>query len=226
MASSTVSAGGGGTLATLFGSVHVPSQYAGIIQMAAAQYHIRPALLAAQIQTESSFNPNARSSAGAVGIAQFEPATAASLGVNPYDPQSAILGMAKLDAQNIARFGSEASALAAYNLGAGAIPSGGGVPAAAKGYVSRILGLAGGTNTTNANADGTTTQTPPSSPIADVFTHLTSAAFYRRVGLGVLGAIVIGLSLWFMLGRTNTGQAIQSHVAGTVKHAAEAAVVA
>ena len=47
---------------------------------------IPPDSFVRQIQQESGFNPAAISSAGAIGIAQFMPATAAGMGFDPHDP--------------------------------------------------------------------------------------------------------------------------------------------
>jgi surface antigen len=49
-----------------------------------------------QINAESGFNPHAVSPAGAIGIAQFMPATAAGLGINPWDPIGIQLRIAEL----------------------------------------------------------------------------------------------------------------------------------
>lgn len=70
-----------------------------------------------QIQQESGFNPNARSGAGAVGIAQFIPSTAREYGVNPLDPISSLAGAAAYDARLLHQYGSIARALSAYNSG-------------------------------------------------------------------------------------------------------------
>ena len=67
---------------------------------------------------ESNFNPFARSHAGALGIAQFMPSTAAAMGVaNPLDSAQAIDGQADLMRDLLRRFGAVALALAAYNAG-------------------------------------------------------------------------------------------------------------
>jgi soluble lytic murein transglycosylase-like protein len=83
---------------------------------------IDPVLFVRQIEVESRFDPQAVSPAGAVGIAQFLPQTAARLGVNPTDPVSALWGAAHYMAE-LVRFygGDEARALAAYNAGPGAV---------------------------------------------------------------------------------------------------------
>jgi mannose-6-phosphate isomerase-like protein (cupin superfamily) len=64
----------------------VPSQFAPALARAAQRSSVSASLLAAQIYQESHFNPFARSSAGALGIAQFMPATARAYGLsNPFD---------------------------------------------------------------------------------------------------------------------------------------------
>ncbi|MBA2393996.1 MAG: transglycosylase SLT domain-containing protein [Ktedonobacteraceae bacterium] len=75
-----------------------------------------------QIQQESGFNPNVVSSAGAIGIAQFMPATAAGMGFDPHDPvvslRMAALSMAQMQ---VSYHGDDAKALAAYNAGKGTV---------------------------------------------------------------------------------------------------------
>ena len=67
---------------------------------------------------ESNFNPYAGSPAGAQGIAQFMPSTAAAYGLrNPFDPEEAIDAQAHLMSDLIHQFGSPQLALAAYNAG-------------------------------------------------------------------------------------------------------------
>ncbi len=79
---------------------------------------ISPTLYVRQINAESGFNPKALSPAGAEGIAQFLPATAQALGVDPWDPVAALHAAARLMASYVSSYGGEyAKALAAYNAG-------------------------------------------------------------------------------------------------------------
>jgi soluble lytic murein transglycosylase-like protein len=104
--------------------------YGAEITAAAQRNGLDPALLAGLIKQESGFDPNARSGAGAQGLTQLMPGTAAGLGVsNPLDPAQAIEGGAKYLKQQLDRFGGDtARALAAYNAGPGAVQRFGGVP--------------------------------------------------------------------------------------------------
>ena len=79
---------------------------------------ISPTLYVRQINAESGFNPKALSPAGAEGIAQFLPATAQALGVDPWDPVAALHAAARLMASYVSRYGEDyTKALAAYNAG-------------------------------------------------------------------------------------------------------------
>jgi soluble lytic murein transglycosylase-like protein len=116
------------------------------IDAAAARNGVDPALLKALIRQESDFDPSARSGAGAMGLTQLMPGTAASLGVtNPFDPVQAIEGGARYLRAQLDRFGGDpAKALAAYNAGPGAVARFGGVPpyAETQNYVRRVLAYA------------------------------------------------------------------------------------
>ena len=110
----------------------------------AQKYGIDPELFVRQIQMESGFNPRAKSGAGAVGIAQFMPSTAKSMGftagVNPLrDLEMAAKLMAGHLRNNNGRYDL---ALAAYNAGQGNVNKHGGVPPfkETQNYVRNILG--------------------------------------------------------------------------------------
>jgi LAS superfamily LD-carboxypeptidase LdcB len=134
----------------------VPSRYADPIARAASRWNVSAELLAAQLYAESNFNPFARSPAGALGIAQFMPATARSYGLrDPFDPATAIGAQAHLMHDLLARFGhSIPLALAAYNAGAGAVERHGGIPPypETRAYVAKIVGLMGGAGAPHASA--------------------------------------------------------------------------
>jgi hypothetical protein len=122
----------------------VPARFAPVILRAADRWNVPAELLAAQLQAESGFDPNARSPAGALGIAQFMPATARAYGLaNPFDPAAAIDAQARLMRDLLARFGKVELALAAYNAGPGAVERFGGIPpyAETRAYVARIAAL-------------------------------------------------------------------------------------
>jgi soluble lytic murein transglycosylase-like protein len=126
------------------------SAYAPMIEQAAARYGIDPALLYGLIEQESGFDPSASSSAGARGLTQLMPSTAASLGVTePLDPAQSIEGGARYLSQLLHQFaGNTAAALAAYNAGPGAVEQYGGVPPypETQQYVTKVLGYAASYN--------------------------------------------------------------------------------
>ncbi len=142
---------GGGSDGSTRGSdslpAFVPAAYRDPLLESAGRWNVSAALLAAQLMAESGFDPDAVSPAGAQGIAQFIPSTAASYGLtNPFDPVAAIDAQAHLMSDLMEEFGSPALALAAYNAGPGAVEACGCVPSIPEttAYVARILALLGG----------------------------------------------------------------------------------
>lgn len=124
--------------------------YLAAIAQAEGRYSIPPQLLARLLYQESRYRPeiidgSVRSSAGAIGIAQFMPATAADMGVDPLNPDSAIDGAARYLRLLYDGTGTWAGALAAYNWGIGNVRRRGldAAPSETREYVSAILGDVG-----------------------------------------------------------------------------------
>jgi hypothetical protein len=125
----------------------VPAQYREPILRSAARWGVPPALMAGQLMAESGFDPNAGSPAGAQGIAQFMPSTAAAYGLtDPFDPVAAIDAQGHLMSDLLRQFGSPELALAAYNAGPAPVESCNCIPPypETQAYVTRILALIGG----------------------------------------------------------------------------------
>lgn len=125
----------------------VPAQYREPLLRSGSRWDVSPGLLAAQLLAESGFNPTAVSPAGALGIAQFMPATARSYGLrDPFDPVASIDAQAHLMSDLLRRFHSVPLALAAYNAGPGAVAACSCIPPypETRAYVARILALADG----------------------------------------------------------------------------------
>jgi soluble lytic murein transglycosylase-like protein len=135
------------------GAIHVaqqstesPKSAMAIVRQAALAQGVDPALALAVADQESGFNPQATSSAGARGLMQLMPATAAALGVgDTYDPVENAEGGTRYLHDLIERFrGDVRLALAAYNAGPGAVDRYGGIPpfAETQRYVERVMELA------------------------------------------------------------------------------------
>jgi hypothetical protein len=109
----------------------------------AKKYGLDPGVFERQIQQESGFNPNIRSPAGALGVAQIMPATARGWGVNPLNPSQALDAAARNMARYVQQFGSYEKALRAYNAGPGNVERSKSF-AETNNYVRTILGGGGG----------------------------------------------------------------------------------
>ena len=145
------------------------SAYDATIAQAANQYGIPPALLSSLINVESAFNPNAVSSAGAAGLTQLMPATAANLGgSNPFDPTQSIYGGAQALAQDYQATGNWTDALRYYNGGTNwpSIPS-------TQDYASKVLSGAGDTSAMGG-----------SDPLTGAFANALGTAIPGAAGLG------------------------------------------
>lgn len=116
-------------------------EWAPTVVSVAAQQGVDARLLAALVWTESHFTPTAVSHAGAVGLAQLMPATAAGMGVDPWDAVENLAGGARYLRAQVLRFGSVELGLAAYNAGPARVLAAGGIPAITETrlYVVRVL---------------------------------------------------------------------------------------
>lgn len=120
-----------------------------IIQRAAQKYNVPPELLRGLIQQESSFNPRAVSSAGAMGLSQLMPGTAAQYGVkDAYDPEQNVMGGAHYLSDMMRRYNNDPQlALAAYNAGPGNVDKylkrGVPLPSETQNYVPAVMGNVG-----------------------------------------------------------------------------------
>ena len=96
-------------------------KYYSVIREAAEIHGVEPALIAAIIDTESTFNPNAKSKTGAKGLMQLTGATARHYGVtNAYDARQSIMAGTKLLRELLSAFGGNvARSAVAYNAGPG-----------------------------------------------------------------------------------------------------------
>jgi hypothetical protein len=146
-AGNSVGPRGDGSLSSVSLPPFVPGAFRQTLLRAAARWNVSAALLAGQLMAESGFDPDALSPAGAQGIAQFIPSTAASYGLrDPFNPEEAIDAEAHLMSDLVGRFGSPELALAAYNAGPAPVEACHCVPAIpeTRAYVARILALLGG----------------------------------------------------------------------------------
>jgi soluble lytic murein transglycosylase-like protein len=118
------------------------AKWVGTAVVASAnRYGIDPRLLAAVVFVESRFHHASVSAAGARGLGQLMPATAASLGIDPRDPLQNLEGAAHLLRLHLGEFGAVPLALAAYNAGGPAVRHWAGVPpyAETRWYVWAVL---------------------------------------------------------------------------------------
>lgn len=172
------------------------------IQATATAQGVPPQLALSVAQTESSLNPNAVSSAGAQGLFQLMPGTAAAYGVtDAFDPtQNMQAGIAYLS-DLFQQFGDWATALAAYNWGPTNVIKYGAAaaPASTQNYVSSILAASGPTAAAStsvaplpgasSSADDSDVIDVPYSVISDVTSPASSVApnllLLAMLGLGV-----------------------------------------
>lgn len=119
------------------------------VNTASKKYNIDKSLIEAVIKQESSFNPNAKSSAGAMGLMQLMPGTAKEMGVDsPYSIEENVDGGTHYLKNLLDMYaGSKELALSAYNAGPGTLLARGvdskeeinKLPSETKNYVSKIM---------------------------------------------------------------------------------------
>lgn len=221
---------------------YVPAQYKTIINQAASDTGLPESVVAAQVSEESGFNPKAVSPAGAEGMFQFEPATAASYGGgNLFDPSQEVkVYEAYMDALLKQENGNIYAALEVYNAGPNNMQAG-------SGYAETILSNAGvATNTTVTPGQNST---PPTDVSTDASTSCPSVTinpltwvnipssaacsasgsivsfiesdvvdWAERAGLVLLGSILIIIG-FYRISETSKAKPV-------VEHAAEDAAVA
>jgi soluble lytic murein transglycosylase-like protein len=118
-------------------------EFARRVLVNAERWRLDANMLVAIVTVESSWHTHAVSSAGAIGLGQLMPGTAALLGVNPHDPKQNLFGAARYLCGLMQRFGSKHPSLvfAAYNAGPKAVSEYGGIPPyeETEDYVVRVL---------------------------------------------------------------------------------------
>jgi soluble lytic murein transglycosylase-like protein len=119
-----------GNFENLLGKLEAAGITKEFLQQLSEQYGVPLKMILAVIQQESGGDPNAQSGAGAQGLMQLMPATAADLGVeNSFDPKQNVTGGVKYLSQMLKMFdGDPQKALAAYNAGPGNVQRYGGIP--------------------------------------------------------------------------------------------------
>jgi hypothetical protein len=181
------------------------------IVLAANKYGVDPGLALAVAQQESGYQQTGKSgatltsSAGAIGVMQLMPATAAGLNVDPNDQSQNIDGGVRLLSQLLKQFNGNVSyALAGYNAGAGNVQKYGGIPPfpETQNYVASILANYQGAASINPSSDsGDTFTSSDGSGSFDFSSYLPSSDSSYDIGgmvlsggeLLALGGVAVGV---------------------------------
>lgn len=165
-------------------AVHSPTSLEGYFQQAANTYGVDINLLKAVAKQESGFKSDVVSSAGAIGIMQLMPGTAAAMGVkDPYNAQENIMGGAKYLSRLLAKYNGNVSlALAAYNAGSGNVDKYNGIPpfSETQNYVKNVLANMGSDisigDTIYATADTSAKNSQADSDVTTIYAVAASDA--------------------------------------------------
>jgi len=170
------------------------TSYTSQVQSLAPSYGVPPSLAVALMNRESSGNPSAVSSAGAIGLFQLMPATAASLGVDPHDSTQNIEGGLSYLKSLYDQYGDWSTALIAYNEGPGNLANRGVFPSS-QSYADSILAAAGdlggssGSDVTNTGDLSAAFQIPASLDLSS----MTGLSWPLLGGIAA-GIIVLGMA--------------------------------
>ncbi len=120
-----------------------PTQLQSLVTPASERTGVPPALINAVLMAESAGDPSAVSNAGAQGLMQLMPGTAATCGIeNPFDPAENVDCGSRYLRALLQRYNNNVElTIAAYNAGPGAVAAYHGVPpyAETRAYVARVL---------------------------------------------------------------------------------------
>lgn len=163
-----------------------------IFEEAANTFGVSVNLLQSIAKAESNFNTTAVSSAGAVGIMQLMPATAAAMGVtDSYDAYQNIMGGAKYIAQLLQTYSGNISlALAAYNAGSANVNKYGGIPpfTETQNYVKKVLYYL--ENGISNDYTGTTNSSTDTSALGQTLANLLTGSNLSNDTLDALSALI------------------------------------
>jgi soluble lytic murein transglycosylase-like protein len=111
-----------------------------IVTATAERYGINPDFVHAIIKCESNYDAQALSRAGAMGLMQLMPETAADLGVkNPWSPAENIDGGVRYILAMLKEFGDPWKALVSYNCGPEILRQGLPIPAESRSFAGKVL---------------------------------------------------------------------------------------